>query len=108
MTTADRLKRSLLAAMFLVSASSIAVLLLAVVQNRDEIRGFGPTEVAYDVLGSPLAPGWLACRDLFQRMSPSSILRSAVMVPLISVVADTGLIFGVWQLLARRTARSAD
>jgi len=67
------------------------------------------TAVVSYVLAVPLVPGWLPIRSMFKKIGSCStldqILGSALLIPLISVVMDAGLIFGVWGFFDRIKSR---
>ena len=105
MTRMGRLKGSCFSAVVLVFASSAAVLVLGMFENKESWRGFSAGDLAYDLLGIPLAPGLFITRGLLERVSPSSIsqiLGSILLVFCVSLVIDAGVIFGVWELFSRR------
>jgi hypothetical protein len=104
MTSAGRLKRSFFCAIVAEIASTIGVLALGRAANQPNSRDFGSGDLLVDLIGIPLAPGWFLVRGLFERVSLSSlsqILVPAILVLFVSVVTDTAVIFGVWQLFCR-------
>jgi hypothetical protein len=101
MTTAGRFKRSLACAVLAVIVSSAAVLTLGIQENRANARGSSIGELPIDLLGIALAPGWFLIRGMFERSSMNQLLGWALIIPSVSVVVDTGVIFGIWQLVHR-------
>ena len=108
MTRKGRLKRSCFSAVVLVIASAVAVLVLVIFENKESIRGFSVGDLTYDIFGIPLAAGLFMSQGLLERMSPSSptqILASVLLVLFVSLVFDSVVIFGVWELFCRWAAR---
>jgi hypothetical protein len=107
-----RLKHSCLGALVAVFASALAALILGGLDNQGKGWSFGSSEIPLDLLGISLAPGWLLMRGAFENVrgpsSESQILRLAILIPLISVVIDTGLIFVVWEFIHRTMTRRLD
>jgi O-antigen/teichoic acid export membrane protein len=96
MTFRGRLKRSFFCAVVAVIASTVAVLLRGFLASRANSGDAG--DIQFYLLGMPLAPGWFLIRGVFERSSMTQFLEWALVIPLVSVVIDTGIIFGVWQL----------
>jgi hypothetical protein len=87
-----------------VIASVSAVLILGFLENQSDGRISGTNGLLLDVLGIPLAPGWLLTRGIFEKAGNLSLRQIAGPVLLalpISVVVDTGAMFVVWQLFRR-------
>jgi membrane protease YdiL (CAAX protease family) len=104
MTSTGRLKRSCFCAAVAVIASVSAVLILGFLENQSDGRNSGTNGLLLDVLGIPLAPGWLLTRGIFEKAGNLSLRQIAgpvLLALLISVVVDTGAMFGVWQLFRR-------
>ena len=99
MTSTGRLKRSCFCALVAVIASTVAVLLRGVLANHANSADAG--DLQFYLLGIPLAPGWFLTRGMVERSSMNEILGWALVIPFISAVIDTGLIFGTWQLFRR-------
>jgi len=99
MTSPGRLKRSCFCAVVAVIASTIAVLLRGFLANH--ANSADPGDLQFYFLGMPLAPGWFLTRGMIERSSMNQVLGWALIIPLISAVIDTGLIFGTWQLFRR-------
>jgi hypothetical protein len=94
-----RLKRSCFCAVVAVAASTAAVLLRGILANH--ANSGDASDLQFYLLGMPLAPGWFLTKGVFDRMSINQMLGWVIVIPLISVVVDTGLIFGIWQLFYR-------
>jgi hypothetical protein len=100
----------------IVAVRAIAILVTAPLGSRTtaQDRGTSITEIviASYALGIPLISGWLPIRGMFEKVGRCSsldqILGPAPLIPLISVVIDTGLIFGVWEWFHRRTSGGLD
>jgi hypothetical protein len=99
MTSTGRLKRSCFCAVVAVTASTVAVLLLGFLANHTNSADAG--DLQFYLLGLPLAPGWFLTRGMLERSSMNQILGWALVIPFVSIVIDTGLIFGTWQLFRR-------
>jgi hypothetical protein len=110
----ERLRRSAIYAIVAVSASAIALLMMAFLgsRTRSQVPGTSITDIASYALGIALLPGWLPIRGMFERVGSCSsldqILGPALLIPFVSVVIDTGLIFGVWELFQRMTSGGLD
>ena len=102
MTSMGRLKRSCLCAIVAVIASAVGDLMLGLIANQPNAAGFAGGDLLVDLVGLFLAPGWLLLHGTFERVSPSQFPGLAVLVLLISLVADTALISGFWELFHRR------
>ncbi len=70
MTSKERFRRSCIYALVAVTASSAAVLILAVLggQATAQNSGLSITDLASYVLAVPLAPGWLMVRGMFEKV----------------------------------------
>jgi hypothetical protein len=114
MNSTERLRRSCIYAIVAVSASTAAVIGVAVLGSRNTAQNSGTnvTDVVSYVLAVPLIPGWFPIRGMFDRIGSCSslgqFLGTALVVPMISVVIDTGLIFGVWELLHRKMTQGLE
>jgi hypothetical protein len=84
-----------------VVASSAAVLILGFLENQPSGRSSVVNGLLLDLLGVPLAPGWFLTRGMFERLAGNQFLGWAFVIPFVSAVIDTGIIFGVWQLFRR-------
>src|ERR1700722_6123897 len=93
----ERLRRSSIDA--IVAVRAIAILVTALLGSRTtaQDRGTSITDIviASYALGIPLISGWLPIRGMFEKVGSCSsldqILGPALLIPLISVVIDTGL-----------------
>jgi len=111
MTSTGRLKRSCFCAVVAVIASAAAFLIVGLFENQPNGLSSGTSGLLLDLLGIPLAPGWSLMRGMFEKTNLSSlsqILGPALLVLLISVVADTGLIFVAWELVYRKIVRRSE
>jgi hypothetical protein len=99
MNSTGPLKRSCFCAVVAVIASTVAVLLRGFLANHANSGDAG--DLQFYLLGIPLAPGWFLTKGMFERSSMNQMLSWALVVPSISVVLDTCLIFGIWQLYCR-------
>jgi uncharacterized membrane protein YjjB (DUF3815 family) len=110
MTSTGRLKRSCFCAVVAVISSTAAVLVVGLLENQASRLSSGTAGLLLDLLGIPLAPGWLLTRGMFERAgnlsSLNQIVGPALVALLISVVIDTGLIFVVWELYQKMTRAS--
>jgi hypothetical protein len=110
----ERLRRSSIYAIVAVSASAIAFLMMAFLGSRTTAQDLGTSipAIASYALGIPLIPGWLPIRGMFEKVGSCSsldqILGPALLIRLLSVVIDTGFIFGVWELFHRMTSGGSD
>jgi hypothetical protein len=109
MTSKGRLNRSFFCSTVAVIASTVAVVILGFLANKGNFSSFITHNVAIDILGMPLAPGWLLIRGAFERLRPNEFFGAAFLIPLISVPIDAGVIFAVWELLhGRERAHTSD
>jgi hypothetical protein len=112
MTSAERCKRSCFGAVVLVIASTVAVITLGFFENQASGRTSGTNGILLDLVGIPLAPGWWLTRGIFEKTgnlsSPNQIVGPAFLVPLISGVIDTGVIFGAWEFIHWKIAGASD
>jgi hypothetical protein len=69
-------------------------------ENQASGRTSGANGILPELLGIPLAPGWLLTRGTFEKAgnlsSLNQIVGPAFLVPLISGLIDTGVMFGAW------------
>jgi hypothetical protein len=95
-----------------VIASTVAVITSGFFENQARGRTSGTNGILPDRLGIPLAPGWLLTRGTFEKAgnlsSLNQIVEPAFLVPIISGVIDTGVIFGAWEFIHRKIARASD
>jgi hypothetical protein len=96
-TSAQRFKRSCACATAAVLASTVAVLIVGFFANQATYPISGAIDFSINLMGMPLAPGRLLLRGGFEKLRPEQFLGSAVLIPLISVVIGTALIFGFWE-----------
>ena len=101
MTSTGRLKRSLSCATVAVIASTVAVLTRGILANHASSPSSDLGDLQFDLLGAPLAPGWFVTRGMFERSSMNQLLGWACLIPFVSVVIDTGVIFGFWEMVHR-------
>jgi len=108
MTRLERFKRSSVCSAVALIASVTAVLTLGTLANA----GHGPNQdvasLQLQLLGIPLAPGWLVMRSTFERLNlsdPRHIFFSAGLVIVLSFVIDTGFVFTIWELIHRTKLR---
>jgi|HubBroStandDraft_1064217.scaffolds.fasta_scaffold13896_3 hypothetical protein len=106
-----RARRSFIYAIVAVSASAIALVMMAILGSRAAAQDSGTsiTDVVSYVLAVPLVPGCLPIRSMFNKIGSGStldqILGPALLIPLVRVVIDAGLIFGVWGFFDRIKSR---
>lgn len=98
-----RLGKSFAASTLLVVVSTIAVLVLAGFDKQPS--GNRLLETASDVLGFPLATGWLFVETVFGEWRAVHQGQIAL-VPFLSIVIDALMIFLVWEFIHRK--RSGD
>jgi hypothetical protein len=113
MTSAERRKRPCFGAVSaVVIASTVAVITSVFFENQARGRTSGTNGILPDRLGIPLAPGWLLTRGTFEKAgnlsSLNQIVEPAFLVPIISGVIDTGVIFGAWEFIHGKIARASD
>jgi ABC-type uncharacterized transport system permease subunit len=111
-TATGRLKRSCLYAIGVVVASTACVFLLLQLEPKAAglSAGTGFFDIAAYVLGFPLFLGWIISTGIFGPLgscaTPTQML-GVFLTPVISIVVDTGLLFGVWEFIHRRASRGA-
>ena len=109
MSATTRLKRSCIYAAVAVIVSTIAFISLASLDSPRKPPGPSASgiDLAADVVGLPLAPGWVLITAIFGdwgAVHGGQIL----LVPFISAGIDTGLIFVVWQFFYWKKSRGLD
>src|SRR5882724_4731734 len=88
-----------------VVVSTIIVWILSLSENPGtEGRGLRGVDVATDVLGLPLAPGWLIVNGIFGEWRAVHGGQIVLVWPL-SLAIDSILIFLVWEFLHRKASR---
>jgi len=111
MTSKERFRRSCIYALIAVTASSAALLVMAFLGGHvtAKVSGLSVTDLASYILAIPLVPGWLLIRGMFDKVGSCSsldqILGPILLVPVISVLIDTGLIFIIWEFFHRKMSR---
>ncbi len=111
MTPKERFKRCCIYTLIAVTASSAAVVVLALLgsQATTQNHGLSIADRASYVLAIPLAPGWFLIRSMFDKVGSCSslheILGPILLVPFISVAIDTSLIFIIWEFFHRKASR---
>jgi hypothetical protein len=86
----------------------MAVVTFGYLANEGAFHDSSSGELRLDLVGIPLAPGWLLLRDALENAKPHQFFGWFLLIVLVSVVIDTGLIFGGWELFHRRRARWSD
>jgi hypothetical protein len=100
-----RLRVSVGYALLAVFVSTIAVIGLSSLQNPTvQPNGTTAIDISTDVLGLPLATGWLFVSAVFGEWRAVHQGQIAL-VPFVSVAIDSLLIFLVWEFLHRKKSR---
>jgi hypothetical protein len=106
MTSVKRFKRSCGYATGAVLASAVMALVAAHFENRANSSTSDAIELPIQLIGIPLAPGWLLLSGVFEKLRPAQFSGVAVLIPLISVGFDTVFGFGFWEFFHKMSRRS--
>ena len=105
MTSIGRLKRSCLCAAVGMIASAVGELTLGLIANQPNESNVAGGDLLVTLVGVFLAPGWLVFRRTFERTRPNEFLGLFVFISLFSFIADTALIFVLWEVFCRGRKR---